>query len=115
MLSSQAFVLAICNVCVLIAVLLSMFVIKKNTDNGETSSAMVKNVVALVFFIFIMVMQVYSLNCMVRGDCHVWAWILAAFGVIGTLSYLGAFVYILMSSKKNDKTVADASTDSKAS
>lgn len=96
MLSSQAFVLAICNVCILIAVIISMFVIKKNTDSGHTSSALLKNIVALVVFILVMVMQVYSLNCMVRGDCHIWAWILAVFGVIGALSYLGAFVYILL-------------------
>lgn len=99
-LSTQATILAICNFVILIAVVLSMFVIKKNNDEGNKLYATIKNVFALLMFIIIMTMQVYSLNCMIYGDCHLWGWILTTFAVIGTLSYLGFFAYIAFTIKK---------------
>jgi hypothetical protein len=100
MLSTQAIVLAICNTVILVAVILSMFVIKKNTDEGNKVYATIKNIFALLMFIIIMMMQIYSLNCMVYGDCRMWAWVLAIFAVVGTLSYIGFFAYIVFTMKK---------------
>jgi len=100
MLSKQGWVLAICNTIIFIVVLIGMFSVKKDAEAGDKTKALIKNVVALVFFFIIMVLQVYSLNCMITGDCHIWAWILAIFAVLTTVLYMIAFVMIIFAANK---------------
>jgi cytochrome bd-type quinol oxidase subunit 2 len=104
MLSQQALILSICNVVIFIALIISVFIIKKTTDKKEESKykIVLKNIAALIFFLIIMIMQVYSVNCMVYGECGSWAWIITIFTVLGTLAYLGLFIYILIKSKTPD-------------
>lgn len=114
MLSTQAIVLAVCNLLVFIAITLSMFVLKKESDQNASKSdrivTIVKNVTALIMFAVIMALQVYSLNCMIYGDCQLWAWIITAFAALGTLSYLGFFVYLIATFKKVGDNVQDIRT-----
>lgn len=109
MLSTQAIILAVCNALVFIAIALSMFVLKKESDANVTKSdriiTIVKNVTALIMFAIIMALQVYSLNCMIYGDCQLWTWIITVFAVLGTLSYLGFFVYLVATFKKVEGSV----------
>lgn len=108
MLSQQGLILSICNVIIFVAVVLSMFVIKKTADTEPNKvKAVLKNIAVLIMFLLIMVMQVYSLNCMVTGDCHVWAWILTAFAIFGTLGYIGFFAYLTMTANKVKDSVKD--------
>lgn len=109
MLSQQAIILSICNFVILIAVILSLFVIKKSADKKDESKlvTILKNIAALVLFLIIMVLQVYSVNCMVYGECGSWAWILTAFAVFGTLAYLGVFAYVAISAAKLKASVKD--------
>jgi hypothetical protein len=108
MFSQQALILTICNVVILIAVILSMFVLKKSKDNDRYKlSTILKNIAALVMFIIIMVMQIYSVNCMIYGDCHLWTWILVAFAAFGTLMYIGFFAYIAMSANRIKTSITD--------
>lgn len=102
MLTTQGWILAICNIIIFVVVIVGMVAVKKDSEDGNKPLALVKNVVALVFFFIVMALQVYSLNCMVTGDCHLWAWILAVFAVITTLLYMGAFVIILFGPSKKD-------------
>lgn len=115
MLATQSIVLIVCNLFVLIAIILSMFVLKKESNANKTTSERIttiaKNVLALVLFVIIMALQVYSLNCMVYGDCQAWAWILTAFAALGTLSYLGFFVYLVSTMKKIHTTVQNQIDD----
>jgi hypothetical protein len=108
MFSQQGVILTVCNVIIFIAVILSMFVIKKssNTEPNKTTSIL-KNIAVLIMFLLIMAIQVYSLNCMVYGDCQMWAWSLTAFAVFGTLGYIGFFAYISMSANKLQDSVKD--------
>jgi len=106
--SQQAIILTICNFVIFVAVVLSMFVLKRSTDTETmTIIPILKNVAALVGFVIVMALQVYSLNCMIYGDCNVWAWILTAMAVVGTLAYLGVFVYITVSASKIKSSVKD--------
>lgn len=114
MLSQQAIILGICNLVIFVAVVISMFVLKKDADKGAGAVgkggkvvAVLKNVAALVLFLVIMVLQIYSLNCMVYGDCVAWSWILTALAVFGTLGYLGVFAYIAMSTRKISGEIKD--------
>ena len=106
--SNQAIILTVCNVVILVAVLISMFILKKSVDLNEGKvKTIIKNISALVFFLVIMVIQVYSLNCMVYGDCNTWSWVITAFAIFGTLGYIGFFAYISMSSKVVKDSVKD--------
>lgn len=108
MFSQQAIILTICNFVIFVAVVLSMFVLKKSTDTEPmTIVPILKNVAALVGFVIVMALQVYSLNCMIYGDCHAWAWVLTAMAVVGTLAYLGIFAYIAMTASKIKSSVKD--------
>lgn len=102
MFSSQAVVLSICNIIIFIALILSMFVLKRSSADPTESrlKTILKNVAALIMFLIIMVMQVYSLNCMIYGDCAAWAWVLTAFAIFGTLTYIGFFAYLVFSARK---------------
>lgn len=107
--SPQAIILTVCNLVILIALILSLFVIKKSQDSPEENKVktMLKNIAALIMFLIIMVMQIYSLNCMVYGDCNAWAWLLTTFAVFGTLAYIGFFAYVAMTAKRVQTTVKD--------
>lgn len=108
MLSQQGVILSICNFIIFVAVVLSMFVIKKSADTeSNKTKSILKNIAVLMMFILIMVMQVYSLNCMVTGDCQLWSWTITAFAVFGTLGYIGFFAYIVMTANKVQESVKD--------
>lgn len=108
MFSQQAFILTICNIVILVAVILSMFVIKKShTADPNKVKTILKNISVLMMFIVIMVLQVYSLNCMVLGNCQIWSWILTAFAVFGTLGYIGFFAYLSMSANQVQNSLKD--------
>lgn len=115
MLATQSIVLIVCNIFVFIAIVMSMFVLKKESNENKSTSERIttiaKNVLALVLFAIIMALQVYSLNCMVYGDCQAWAWILTTFAAVGTLSYLGFFVYLVSTMKKIQTTVQNQIDD----
>jgi hypothetical protein len=100
LIAQQAIVLGVCNFIILLSVVLSLFVIKKDTDQGDKTGAIWKNIAALIMFVTIMALQIYSLNCMVYGDCNIWAWIIAAFAIVGTVSYLGLFAYVATSAQQ---------------
>ena len=108
MFSQQAFILTICNVIILVAVILSMFVLKKSqaTDPSKVKTIL-KNISVLVMFIIIMLLQVYSLNCMVYGNCQLWSWILTSFAIFGTLGYIGFFAYLSMSANQVKSSLKD--------
>lgn len=108
MISIQAVVLGICNLVILVALIISMFVLKRSSDSSEGKvKTALKNVAALIMFVIIMVMQIYSLNCMVYGNCVAWAWVLTAFAIFGTLAYIGFFTYLLFSTNKVKNSLKD--------
>jgi hypothetical protein len=111
MLSTQAIILLVCNLIVLIAVGLSLFALKKNVDKGESKTVvLLQNIAVMIMFVVIMMMQVYSINCMVFGDCQLWTWIIVGLAVIGTLTFLGFFTYVAIATKLTERAVVDAVT-----
>lgn len=108
MFSQQAFILTVCNVIILVAVILSMFVLKKSqTTDPNKVKTVFKNISVLIMFIIIMMLQVYSLNCMVYGNCQLWSWILTSFAIFGTLGYIGFFAYLSMSANQVQTSLKD--------
>lgn len=99
--STQAIILTVCNVVILIALFLSLFVLKRSVDSENESkvTTIMKNVSAMLMFVVIMVIQIYSVNCMVYGNCIAWTWILTAFAILGTLAYIGFFAYVAVTAK----------------
>lgn len=93
--SPQASILAICNIIIVLSTGISMLIFARKSEEIVTWNLVVNNVAAFLLFIVIMALQVYSLNCMVTGDCQIWAWVVAGFAVFGTLAYLGLFAYLM--------------------
>ena len=99
-LTPQAIVLLVANLVFLIAVVFSISsVLRTMKTHGFDVTYDVSRVVsALLSYLIVMGLQVYSLNCMVVGDCRVWTWILAGLAVLGTLLYLALLVWIFAKS-----------------
>lgn len=103
--STQAWLLAICNFVIFISVILSLFLIKDDNEQGKKGSAIFKTIIALGSFLCVMALQVYSLNCMVVGDCILWSWIVAIFATIGCIAYVCLFVYVVVVLKRAPNAV----------
>ena len=58
------------------------------------------SVIVLIVLIPIVFMQVYSLNCMVSGDCKMWSWTLASVAVLITQVYIIGFISMIIRMKK---------------
>ena len=97
--STQAMILAACNAVIFIAVVIAMFLTKEEADKGSKVVAIMKNIVSLLAFFIMMALQVYSLNCMVYGECYLWSWIIAIFSVIGLVIFILGFIYIIYMTK----------------
>lgn len=103
MLSTQAWLLAICNFVIFVSVVISVFLIKDDGEQGKKGTALFKTVIALLSFLFVMALQVYSLNCMVFGNCLLWSWIVSVFAAIGCIAYICVFVYVVVLKKTSIK------------
>lgn len=109
MLSTQAIILLVCNLVVITAMGLSLFALKKNVDKGESKTVvLIQNLAVMIMFVVVMMMQVYSVNCMVYGDCQLWTWFLVGLAVVGTLTFLGFFTYVAVVARKSQDAIAAA-------
>lgn len=100
MMSSQAWVMAVCNLLIFGLMIAAVVFAKKDAEEGNKAIAVIKTVVGFLFIFVIMALQVYSLNCMVVGDCQLWSWIIAILSVISTLVFIGGLIYIYYVTKK---------------
>lgn len=91
--SKQAIILMICNFIVFMLLLLNTFITK--TPN--------RTAIIVVLFLLIlpfMLLQIYSLNCMVTGECYAWSWIIAYIAIAFTVLYVIGFIIMIRKIKK---------------
>jgi energy-converting hydrogenase Eha subunit A len=96
-LSYQAIVLMLCNFIIFMLMFINVFIPKKNKDSPSKTAI---TLVLLFIILPVMALQVYSLNCMVTGECHAWSWILSAIAGIFTILYVIGFVAMIIKLKK---------------
>lgn len=96
MITTQSIILAVCNTIIIISALISILWNRSQTEDATKPRFvdMLKATAAFCVFVLVMVLQVYSLECMVRGQCHVWSWLVAIFAILSTLGYLGLYLYL---------------------
>lgn len=100
-LSKQGLVLLVCNMIVFIMIVANIFVSKK-------SNWVMSLFLLCVLIIPIMAIQVYSLNCMVTGDCRLWSWTLVAFVIVFTLLYIIGFLSMIVKMKQDPVTTKES-------
>lgn len=98
-LSPQAIVLIICNAIILMLMLINVFIPRKDSQKLGNKGLMF--LVIILFIIPIMLIQIYSLNCMVTGSCTKWSWTLSIIAVIFTVVYVIGFVTAIIRLKRN--------------
>jgi NADH:ubiquinone oxidoreductase subunit 3 (subunit A) len=78
---------------------INVFIPSKDQTNKKSKSY----IIILLLFVILpfMVMQIYSLNCMVTGECHAWSWTLSVIAAIFTFLYVIGFIAMIMKIKKN--------------
>jgi len=95
--SKQAIILMICNFIVFMLLLSNTFISKIPN----------RTAILLVLFLLIlpfMLLQIYSLNCMVTGECYTWTWIIAAIAVVFTILYVIGFIIMIKKMKNTGPT-----------
>lgn len=95
--SKQAIILMICNFIVFMLLLLNTFITK-------TPSRIY--IIIVLFFIILpfMLLQIYSLNCMVTGECYAWSWIIAYIAIAFTVLYVIGFIVMIRKLKQTGPT-----------
>lgn len=92
--SNQAIILSICNLIIFMLMFINVFISKQKSK--------IVVILGLIFIVIpIMIIQIYSLNCMVTGSCTVWSWTLSAIAIIFTLIYVIGFIIMIIKLKKN--------------
>lgn len=91
--SKQAIILMICNFIVFMLLLLNTFITKTPNRTG---------IIVVLFLLILpfMLLQIYSLNCMVTGECYAWSWIIAYIAIAFTVLYVIGFVVMIQRLKK---------------
>lgn len=92
--SKQAIILMICNFIVFMLLLFNTFITKGSN----------RNAIIIVLFLMIlpfMILQIYSLNCMVTGECYVWSWIIAYISIAFTVLYVIGFIIMIRKLKQS--------------
>ena len=93
-LPKQTLVLLVCNIVIFILIVSNMFL-------GKNKNWFLSIVLLIALIVPIMLMQLYSVNCMVTGDCNSWSWFLVAVAVLCTLVYIIGFINSIINLKKN--------------
>jgi len=91
--SKQAIILMVCNFIVLMLLLL-------NTLITKTPNRVAILIVLFLIILPFMLLQIYSLNCMVTGECYAWTWIIATIAVVFTILYVIGFIIMIRRLKK---------------
>lgn len=94
-LTNQAIIIGVCNIIIFLGIIVSLFFLKVDILAGNKAIAVLKIIAGLLWFLIMVAIQVYSINCMVVGDCIIWTWILVAFAILGTLIYIFSLIYAL--------------------
>lgn len=98
-LSHQAIVLIVCNFVVFMLMFINVFIPRKNVTNTPSKTAV--SFVLLLVILPIMILQIYSLNCMVTGECYAWSWTLSVIAAIFTIIYVIGFILTIVKLKQN--------------
>lgn len=100
-LSNQALTILICNFIIFILLLANTFIPRKSASDAE--KRMTKTGSFIVLFLLVlpfMLLSVYSVNCMIVGQCTTWTWIISAFVIFVAFLYIIGFIQMIMIKKK---------------
>lgn len=96
LLSYQAMTILVCNFVIFILLLANTFIPRKDQTISKTSSFLVLFLLVLPF----MILSVYSVNCMIVGQCTTWSWIISAFVIFIAVLYIIGFIQMILIKKK---------------
>ena len=94
--STQSIVVGVCSIICLL-ILFTNSILNQSYTVKEKAIAFV-----VIFFVGVpfLLLQVYTVNCVVVGTCDIYGWIITSIAIITTLTYLGLFVYKIVVKKQ---------------
>lgn len=100
-LSNQALTILICNFVIFILLLANTFIPRKNPSDAEKRMSRSGSFIVLFLLVLpFMLLSVYSVNCMIVGQCTTWTWILSAFVILIAFLYIVGFIQMIIIKKK---------------
>jgi hypothetical protein len=98
-LSNQAMTILVCNFIIFILLLANIF-IPRNDSSQKRMSKTGSFVVLFLLVLPFMILSVYSVNCMIVGQCTTWSWILSGLVIIAAILYIIGFIQMIIIKKK---------------
>jgi hypothetical protein len=91
----QALIVLLCNMVILIVLMMNVFI---STNNN---SKLISIVFIILFVIPFAIIQTYSINCMISGNCSIFSWALAGAILVCTVLYI---IYVIMHISKEKRS-----------
>jgi hypothetical protein len=106
--TNQALIFLLCYIVILILIIVLFFLpIMRVIPLAERLIALAAYSGA---FIVLSIAAVYSVNCMVVGECNVWAWILAILTILATIFTVIMYIYYMVRLSKYISLANDLSS-----
>lgn len=100
-LSNQALTILVCNFIIFVLLLANTFIPRKSPSDSEKRMSKSGSFIVLFFLVLpFMLLSVYSVNCMIVGQCTTWTWILSALVICVAFLYIVGFVQMIIIKKK---------------
>jgi hypothetical protein len=103
MIHKQTIIIGVCFVIVLLIMLVNSLLPQKKQDTTLDRSKILITLAILLTFLPIALIKLYSVNCMLEGNCHVLVWVYVAIWVLLTAAYTGAFILKAIKTKKTQQ------------
>jgi len=95
--TNQSIIITICGFIVLLIMIIN--IIKNKTINIVSKISMILVIICIITPLYIL--KIYSVNCMIDGNCVMLTWIFVILTMIFTFIYLFSFIYIILYPKKD--------------
>lgn len=98
-LTTQALVLLVCNFVIFI-LLFANILIPKSRNQQNNDSKIARLLLLFIVVLPIMVLSIYSLNCMIVGQCTHLSWAVATVAILVCILYIIGFIMAILKKKK---------------
>ena len=101
MIRTETIVVGICAVILILAMIANVVVSKTSSTDSVFCTTKLCMILAILFVLLpLALIQVYSVQCMLEGNCDRFVWIFVGIAVVLTLVYIGLFVYKIIKQKR---------------
>lgn len=104
-LEKQALVVLMCNIIIFMLLIVNVII------NTDIQAKILSIVFIIIVIIPLTIIQTYSINCMMTGNCNVFSWTLALLLVLCTIFYIIYLINNIRKEKRIERPLKALSND----